>query len=426
MDEKILLTLRNTANANTIKWRVSHVKNQARPSNIQAKMAHNSILSPLSRHKIVVAADSFKGSLTSAEVAEAARRGILNIDETLEVACVPVGDGGEGTADALIAAMNGRKRICRAEGPIGREVVATYGILNNNTAVIEMASAAGLTLIPAAERNPLTASTYGVGQMICNALDHGCRHFMLCIGGSATNDAGMGMLQALGYKFYDSDGRTLGRGGKQLLYVDSIDSSQRIPALDNATFSVACDVQNPFYGPDGAAYVFARQKGADDAMIETLDQGLRHFAAVVSEATGIDVQSFPGAGAAGGLGGALVAFLGAKLVPGIEMVLDAIHFDNILQNASLVITGEGKLDRQTLMGKTPYGVMLHAKKLSIPVVAIGGSVEDAEMLNRAGFDCVLPLLPRPATLAEAMDTQFTKSNIARTTGQIIRFWEKCS
>lgn len=371
--------------------------------------------------KIVVASDSFKGSVSSSEVAECAGLAIHKVFPKCEVVKIPVGDGGEGTMETLITAMQGKMVDCIVHDPLMRPIEVTYGISGDEkTAVIGMATASGLTLVPPAERNPLLTTTYGTGEMIKDALKRGCRNFLLGIGGSATNDAGTGMLQALGFRFLDKDGEVLELGGEMLSRICSIDDSDVLPSLREASFTVACDVNNPFYGEKGAAYVFARQKGADDRMIRVLDDGLRNFATVIKRTGREEIDEIPGAGAAGGLGGGCVAFLKAKLKPGIEMVLDALHFEERIQGADLVITGEGKLDLQTCMGKTPFGVLQAAKKQNIPVIVLGGAVEETEALNKAGFLAVLPILPYPVSLEQAMDKDFTSHNIMRTLEQQMR------
>lgn len=371
--------------------------------------------------KIVVASDSFKGSITSSEVAECAALAIHKVFPECEVVKIPVGDGGEGTVETLITAMHGKMVDCIVHDPLMRPIEVTYGISGDEkTAVIEMATASGLTLVPPAERNPLLTTTYGTGEMIKDALNLGCRNFLLGIGGSATNDAGTGMLQALGFRFLDKDGEVLGLGGEMLSRICSIDDSDVLPSLRETSFTVACDVNNPFYGEKGAAYVFARQKGADDTMIRLLDDGLRNFATVIKKTGREEIDEIPGAGAAGGLGGGCVAFLKAKLKPGIEMVLDTLHFEERIQGADLIITGEGKLDKQTCMGKTPFGVLQAAQKQNIPVIVLGGSVEETEALIKAGFLAVLPLLPYPVSLEQAMDKDFTSDNIMRAVEQQLR------
>ena len=373
--------------------------------------------------KIVIASDSFKGSLSSAEVAACGERAVHRLFPDCEVVQLPVADGGEGTVETLTAALGGQSVATVVHDPLGRIITAHYGwIAQTQTAIIEMAAASGLPLLQPAERNPWLTSTYGTGELIRDALKRGCRKFLIAIGGSATNDGGMGLLQALGFRFLDAEGQELpGRGGS-LQKIQQIDCTGAIATLKSCQFTVACDVTNPFYGTEGAAYVFAPQKGADAAMVEALDQGLRHFAQLIHTTQGITIDHLPGAGAAGGLGGGLVAFLQARLTPGIEMVLDALQFDRQIAGADLIITGEGKLDAQTCMGKTALGVLRRAQRQNIPVVALGGAVEASEVLNRCGFLAVLPILPYPVSLTEAMDPIFTQQNIERTLTQVLRLF----
>ena len=367
--------------------------------------------------KIVVASDSFKGSLSSMQVADAVERAVLQACPACDVIKTDVADGGEGTMDALQCTLGGHKIWLEVSDPLGRPVRASYVILEDGTtAVVEMAVASGLTLLSPEERNPLETSTYGTGQLIADALNKGCRKFLIGIGGSATNDAGMGMLQALGYRFTDAQGNVLCGCGESLEKVASIDASSASPALKESEFIVACDVDAPLYGPKGAAYVFAPQKGADTETVERLDNGLKHFSEVVSKS--MDAVEYhaqtPGAGAAGGLGFGLMAFLSARLVSGIDMVLDAIGFDSIIKDADLIITGEGRIDSQTLAGKTPYGVLQRAKYQGIPVVAIGGSIQfDTEDAKGVGFATVLQVTPPGMPLQDAMNPEIASENICR-------------
>jgi len=371
--------------------------------------------------KIIIASDSFKGCLSSLEIARAARKGIQKVLPDCEIVEIPVADGGEGTTEALVDALDGRFVSCEVHDPLMNPIQVEYGILGDGlTAVIEMASASGLTLVPPEKRNPMLTTTYGTGELIKDALQKGCRRFLIGIGGSATNDAGTGMLQALGFRFLDSAGNELGKGGQILEKIAHIDAEKAIPALQETVFTIACDVNNPFSGENGAAFVFARQKGADDAMINQLDKGLKHFANTIHANLGKSIDAVLGAGAAGGLGGGFIAFLSATLKPGIQMVLEALDFDKRIQNADLIITGEGKLDRQTGMGKTPAGVLEAGKKHKIPVIAIGGSVEETDMLLQKGFLAVLSIQPGPVTLEQAMDKSFTAYQVERVVEQIIR------
>ena len=373
--------------------------------------------------KIVIASDSFKGSISAAEVAACGERAVHRLFPDCEVVQLPVADGGEGTVETLTAALGGQSVATVVHDPLGRLITARYGwIAQTQTALIEMAAASGLPLLPPEERNPWLTSTYGTGELIRDALERGCRKFLIAIGGSATNDGGIGLLQALGFRFLDAEGRELPGCGGSLSLIQQIDTHGALAALKECRFTVACDVTNPFYGTEGAAYVFAPQKGADKEMVKALDQGLRHFAQLIQTTQGITIDHLPGAGASGGLGGGLVAFLKAHLAPGIEMVLDALQFDSQIAGADLIFTGEGKLDAQTCMGKTPMGVLRRAQRQGIPVVALGGAVEASEALNRCGFLAVLPILPYPTSLAEAMDPTFTQQNIERTITQVLRLF----
>lgn len=363
--------------------------------------------------KIVVASDSFKGSLTSLDVAQNVEKAIREVYPLCDVLKVNVADGGEGTMEALQQTLGGVRVSLVVKDPLGREIEATYVILNDGiTAVVEMSAASGLPLLKSDERNPLKTSTYGTGQLICDALDRGCRKILVGIGGSATNDAGMGMLQALGYRFLDAQGNQLQPVGENLQLVSSIDSTGRHPDLDKTEFVVACDVKAPLYGRNGAAYVFAPQKGADQKMVEMLDAGLRHFSEVSSAMAGYDCSQMQGTGAAGGLGYAFRQYLDARLERGIEMVLDAIGFDDIISGADLVITGEGRVDSQTLTGKTPFGVAQHAHRQRIPVVVIGGSVEiDVLQVREAGFNDVIQVTPLDMPLSVAMRPEVAAENV---------------
>lgn len=371
--------------------------------------------------KIILAFDSFKGSLSSEQTARHAGAAIARVFPRCEVVPTIVADGGEGTTEAIIRALGGTHRTVRVHDPLMRPVEARYGWIDDGqTAVIEMAAASGLPLLFPAERNPWLTSTYGVGEMIADALQAGCRRFLIGIGGSATNDAGCGMLRALGFRLLAADGQELDGTGASLERLAAIDDRQAIAALRDSEFTVACDVDNPLYGPQGAAHVFARQKGADDPMVKRLDAGLRNFAAVVERHTGKPFAQTPGAGAAGGLGGGMLALLHARLRPGIELLLDAMHFDRLIDGADLILTGEGRLDRQTLHGKVPCGVLAAARRRQIPVIALGGSVENPRELVDNGFAAVFPIVPGPLTLEEAMREEAAGENLENTVEQIMR------
>ena len=369
--------------------------------------------------KIVIASDSFKGSLNSIEVAQAATRGIKAVYPDCEVAAVNVADGGEGTVEAIVDALGGEIVHITVSDPLGRPIQARYGIAGNK-AIIEMAAASGLPLLQLTERNPWITSTYGTGEMIMDAIQRGCRQFLVGIGGSATNDAGTGMLQALGFKFYDFNGKEITdcRGGR-LQDIADLDDTFVPKEVSESQFTVACDVDTPFCGPEGAAPVFAPQKGADAEMVTKLDTGMASFAHVIENKYGINIVPVAGAGAAGGMGGAFKAFLNAKLQRGIDMVLDSIDFNAIIQGADLIITGEGKIDFQTAKGKTAAGVLARAKALKIPVIAIGGCVEMCDSIEQMGFAGIYPILEEKVPLEIAMRPDFAAQNVEKTIKKII-------
>ncbi len=369
--------------------------------------------------KIIIASDSFKGSLTSAEVAAAAERGIKAVYPDCEVICVNVSDGGEGTMEAIIDVLGGEVITTLVSDPLGRPITAHYGIAGDK-AIIEMAAASGLTLLQPEERNPWLTSSYGTGEMIMEAIHHGCRHLLIGIGGSATNDAGTGMLQALGFRFFDAQGQAITdcRGGR-MQDIARIDDSAVPQAVRQSQFIVACDVDTPFCGPEGAAPVFAPQKGADTNMVTRLDAGMASLAQVIKDTYHINIVPLAGAGAAGGMGGGFRAFLNATLQRGIEMVLDAIDFDRIIQDANLIITGEGKIDFQTAKGKTAAGVLSHARKQGIPVVAIGGCIEMCESVEQMGFAGIYPIIEEKVPLEIAMQSDIAASNIENTVKKIL-------
>lgn len=374
--------------------------------------------------RIVIASDSFKGSLTSLQVAESAAQGVHSVYPDCEVVKVNVADGGEGTMDALRSTLGGDWVKVMASDPLGRKREVSYVILGDGvTAVIEMSAASGLPLLSPDERNPLLTSTYGTGEMIADALSRGCRRFLVGIGGSATNDGGMGMLSALGFRFINACGAELPGIGASMAEVEYIDVSHVSADVMAAEFIVACDVDSPFCGPRGAAYVFAPQKGADPQMVAALDKGMAHFAEVVAKVMGKDVTDVPGAGAAGGLGGGFLAFLNARLERGIEMVLDAIDFDDIVEGADLVITGEGRVDSQTLTGKTPFGIMMRARKHGVPTVVIGGSVALADGDDASGFDLIWPVTPEGMPLEEAMDPAVASANVRNAAEHIMNIYK---
>ena len=364
---------------------------------------------------ILLAFDSFKGSLTSREVADAFEEGVRSVLPDCVVKKVCLADGGEGTAEALVGTLGGKWIEVEVSDPLMRPIRACYGVVDEGqTAVIEMASASGLTLLTEEERNPLKTSTYGTGQLIADALKRGCRKLLIGIGGSATNDAGTGMLSALGFRLFDAEGMSLAGCGESLERIATIDSSHILPELKTVDIRVACDVTNPFCGPQGAAYIFASQKGADRQMVEQLDRGMHHFAEVIREYNKVDVTNISGAGAAGGLGGAFSALLGARLCRGVELVLDALHFEELLTGCDLVVTGEGRIDRQTLMGKAPMGVLKAATHQAIPVIAIGGSIEQSPELEQSGFSSILSINEEGLPLYLAMRPDVARENVRQT------------
>lgn len=372
--------------------------------------------------KVVIAIDSLKGSLSSMEAGMAIKDGILAAKPDAEVIVKPLADGGEGTTDALIEGMNGERIDLTVTGPMHTPVDAYYGYLKDtNTAVMEMASAAGITLVPDSEKNPLLATSYGVGEMINDAIQRGCRNFIIGIGGSVTNDGGIGMLKALGVRFLDENGEDAGEGGQALAKIARIDVSGMNPLLKECHIQVACDVNNPLCGKNGSTYVYGPQKGVTEDMKKTLDEAMAHFARVTSETLENDYMNTPGAGAAGGLGYAFLAYTGAALTPGIELILDAVGLEEELFGADVVVTGEGRLDFQTAMGKAPVGVARLAKKYNAKVIAFAGSVtKEATACNKEGIDAFFPILRGVCTLAEAMDPVTARNNMTATVEQVFR------
>lgn len=355
--------------------------------------------------RIVIAPDSFKGSLSSLEVAEAMERGVKRVLPESTTILLPLSDGGEGLVDSLVVASGGNLLEYEVQGPLGSPVLAQMGLLGDGkTAVIEMAQASGLTLITEEERNPLITSTFGTGQLIEKALDLGCTKLVIGLGGSATNDGGMGMAQALGFRFLDKKGQPLGSGGAELARLATIDTGHVDPRLHNVQIEVACDVDNPLTGPQGASHIYGPQKGATPEMVEFLDKALANYDRVLQKDLGQDVGLTPGAGAAGGLGAALMALVGGKLVSGIELVLRVLGFAEKTKGAQLVLTGEGKFDAQSAYGKVPVGVGRQSLKLGVPVVVVAGTVlPDAEVLHGEGITAYFSILNKPMSLQEAMD-----------------------
>jgi glycerate kinase len=358
--------------------------------------------------KIVIAPDSFKGSLSSKEVAMAIEEGILRVDSNIQTIVVPMADGGEGTVESLVISTNGRIYEAVVKDPLGRDVKAIYGILGDGmTCVIESASASGLPLLTKEERNPMVTTSYGTGELIRHALDQGCRKYIIGLGGSATNDGGAGLLQALGMRLKDKGGNELPVGGGSLERLAELDISEFDSRISEADFTIASDVDNPLIGPNGASAVYGPQKGATQEMVERLDKNLGHFANIVEKKTNISIHHKLGAGAAGGLGGAFQAFFNGRMERGIEIVMKATGLEKALEGADLVITGEGQMDYQTARGKTPAGVASLAKTLGVPTVAIVGTVgEGIDQLRDLGIQSVLSIVNKPMNLEEAMENSY--------------------
>lgn len=370
---------------------------------------------------IVIAPDSYKESLTALEVATEIEAGFREIFPDAEYLTLPMADGGEGTVAAMVAATDGRLVEVEATDPLGNPVKACYGLTGDGkTAIIEMAAASGLTLVPAALRNPLITTTFGTGELIKAALDMGARHLIIGIGGSATNDGGAGMLQALGVRLLDQNGSEIAFGGGALLNLDRIDISCMDTRLGSCSIEAACDVNNPLTGPGGASAIFGPQKGATPEMVALLDDNLSHFSGLIIRYLGLHVDSASGAGAAGGMGAALLAFLGARLRPGIEIVMEAVGLETYVKEADLVITGEGRIDSQTLNGKTPIGVAQIAKRYGKPVIGIAGCLaSDAAVVHGHGIDAVFSALSQVSTVDEALrnaavNVRMASRNIAAT------------
>lgn len=352
--------------------------------------------------KIVVAPDSFKGSLTAIEVSDAIEQGIREIFPEAEIVKIPMADGGDGTVQCLVNATGGEILREKVTDPLGDEVLASYGILGDKkTAVIEMAEASGLTLVPENKRNPLITTTYGTGQLIKAALDRGCRKMIIGIGGSATNDAGAGMVQALGAKLLDKDGEEIGFGGGELKKVLRIDTKYFDNRLSKTKVLIASDVSNPLCGPKGASRIYGPQKGATPEMTKELDESLAYFAEIIKRDLHKDIKDIPGAGAAGGLGASLIAFLNAELRPGIDIIIEIAKLEQAIKDADLVVTGEGKIDSQTIYGKAPIGVARIAKKYNIPVIAVAAIIsDDADIVHQYGINTLIKISEPPMSLTE--------------------------
>jgi glycerate kinase len=371
--------------------------------------------------RVLIAPDSFKGSLPAIEIGERIAGGVRSVFPQAETIIIPLADGGEGTVEALVSATGGQIMTQSVTGPLGEKVEAKWGLLGDGiTAVLEMAAASGLPLVPEERRNPMVTTTYGTGELIRGGLDQGCRRFIIGIGGSATNDGGAGMAQALGVKLLDVKGEQISYGAAGLGHLKKIDIKGLDPRLKGAEVLVACDVNNPLTGPAGAAQVFGPQKGANPEMVGELDCLLERFAKVVERDLGRNVKDIPGAGAAGGLGAGLLAFLAARLVPGVDLILEVVGLEEILrEGVDLVITGEGEINRQTLYGKVPVGVARLAKKYNVAVIAIVGSIgQGAEDVYQEGIEAMMTIVNGPISLAEAMAK--TGDLVAEATARVMR------
>ncbi|MDQ0974900.1 glycerate kinase [Neobacillus niacini] len=371
---------------------------------------------------ILVAMDSLKGSLSSFEANRTIAEGFSAVSSNFNIVTIPIADGGEGTVEALVHATIGQFIEKVVTGPLGHPVNARFGILGDRkTAVIEIAEACGLPLVSVEKRNPLFTTSFGVGELILEAMEQGCHEIIIGLGGSATNDAGVGMLQALGYQFFTLEGEFVGFGGVELKKIARIDPSAVPRQVKELKFRVACDVNNPLYGLNGAAYVYGPQKGATPEIVKELDEGLRNFAAVVFEQAGKDLQQISGAGAAGGLGAAFTGFLDAELESGVQLILDYVRLEEKLHGVNLTITGEGKLDGQTSMGKAPAGIAHLSKKHGIPVIALAGDISEGNpSLHESGITSFFSIVSGPVDLETAMDLEVTRLNLKRTAEQIGR------
>lgn len=372
--------------------------------------------------KVTVAIDSFKGSLSSIEAGKITVSAIHDVNKNIDVKIFPLADGGEGTVDALTSGLNGKIISTEVTGPLGNKIKSRYGIVNN-VAVIETADAAGIILVPEDKKNPLNTTTYGLGELILQAANNGCREFIIGIGGSATNDCGLGMLTALGAKFLKADGKPAGIFGGDLKDIETVDISGINPILRDCNFRIACDVTNPLYGKKGCSAVYGPQKGATPEIVKSMDGWIKNFSDKVEWQLGLTGAEIPGAGAAGGLGYAFHTFLNGKLEPGINLVLDAVNIEYALKTADVVITGEGRLDFQTAMGKAPIGVAKLAKKFNpdVKVIAVcGAATPEAVEVNNHGIDAYFPILHSVTTLEDAIKFETAKLNLYQTVIQIFR------
>ena len=371
---------------------------------------------------VIIAMDSFKGCASSLELSTAITQGIQNVYPEANIVAYEIADGGEGTLQAMVHNTQGTLLTCNVHDPLMRPIEAQYGILGDGvTAVIEMAQAAGLPLVPLDKRDPLITTTFGVGELIVHALEKGCTRFIVGIGGSATNDAGVGMLQALGYRFLNHEGNNVGFGGGALGEIERIITQGAHPKLLKSTFIVACDVDNSMYGERGAAQIYGRQKGASEEAVLKLDANVKHFATCVREQLNRDVAHIQGSGAAGALGGGFLGFLNASLLSGIDIVLDTIDFDTELLKADVVITGEGKIDAQSLMGKVISGIAKRCTKANVPLIALAGHVETSALQShQSGVSALFSIMHGPISLEDAMEKETTLRLTTQKTEELFR------
>ncbi len=376
--------------------------------------------------KTVIAIDSLKGSLSSIEAGNAIMEGIKRADPEAEVVVRPLADGGEGTTETLVSGLGGRLEKITVTGPQGKPTISEYGIIEESkTAIMEMATAAGITLVKDCERNPLNTTTYGVGEMIADAIEKGCRNFIIGIGGSATNDGGLGMLSALGFGFLDKGGNSVEIYGRGLENVAKITTDDVLPKLGECSFSIACDVTNPLCGDKGCSEVYGPQKGATPEIVTTMDAWLKNYAEIAKQTFDKVDPDYPGAGAAGGLGFAFMTFLDGILEPGIDLILNKTNLEEYIRTADIVVTGEGRLDFQTAMGKAPIGVAKLAKKYNKKVIAFAGAVtRDATECNKCGIDAFFPILREICTLDKAMEKKYAAENLSATVEQVFRLIAK--
>ena len=373
---------------------------------------------------VLITIDSFKGSLTSEMAGNAAKEGILRVIPDANVTVSPLADGGEGTVSAITSARGGETRQTLAHDPLGRKIVAEYGV-TDGYAVIEMSAASGITLVSSKERNPLYTTSYGTGELIRRAILDGCRKFIIGIGGSATNDGGAGMLTALGFELLDEQGKSIPLGAIGLSKLCDVKCASALPELSECEFNIACDVTNPLCGEEGASAVYGPQKGATPEMVRDMDLWLSQFADLCAKKLGKDFKDYPGAGAAGGLGFAFLTFLNGNLRSGIELVMEVTSLEEKIKNADIVVTGEGRLDGQSCMGKAPIGVAKLAKKYGKSVIAFSGCVtDDARLTNEHGIDAFFPIVRRPCPLVEAMNVDTAYKNLADTAEQVFRIIDK--